>query len=149
MPHWRFNPPVWRDADRCVWDRLGGRDALELGICASGFNSSSCTYRVDNPPITVRVQKAVCTYREQGGKRRILGVSESHMTGSTTPAIVIVDIRPAYWTLEWLLWILNPRGDRDTKRHRSSFHVGRLADVTDERLLYMVEDVVGMRVDPW
>lgn len=149
MPHWRFNPPRWEDADRCVWDRLGGRDALELSIGASGFVSSSCKYKSDNPPISVTVQKVVCGYREQGGKRRLLGVAESHMTGAITPSIVTIDIRPVPWTLDWLLWVLNPKGDQDTRRHRCTFHVGRLADMGDERLLGMVEDVVGMRIDLW
>ena len=149
MPHWRFNPPLWRDADRCVWDRLGGSDAMELGICASGFTSSACTYRSGKPPITVKVLRAQCTYRGRDGKRRLLAVVESHMTGTPTLSIVLIDIRPVTWTLEWLWWMLDPEGDADTKRHRSSFHVGRLADMADERLLGMVEDVVGMRIDLW
>jgi hypothetical protein len=81
-----------------------------------------------------------------------LAVVESRMTGTPTPSIasiVLIDIRPVTWTLEWLWWMLDPEGDADTKRHRSSFHVGRLVDITDERLLGMVEDVVGMRIDLW
>jgi len=71
------------------------------------------------------------------------------MSGQRISAVVLVDIRPVPYTLHWLLWMLDPKGDEDTRRHRSSFHVGRLADMTDERLRDMVESVVGMRIDPW
>lgn len=78
-----------------------------------------------------------------------MGVVESNMSGQRISAVVLVDIRPVPYTLHWLLWMLDPKGDEDTRRHRSSFHVGRLADMTDERLRDMVESVVGMRIDPW
>lgn len=145
MLHWRLNPPIWRDADRLVWDRLGGREALRLSICASGFTSASSRYQVS---LTVNVLRAQCEYRDRG-KRFQLGVVESHMNSQLVSSMVMVNIRPVPWTLEWLLWMLDPKGDEDTKRHRSSFHVGRLADMTDEGLRGLVEGVMEMKVDPW
>ncbi len=71
------------------------------------------------------------------------------MTGSVTPSLVIVDIRPAHWTWEWLMWILNPNGDADTRQHRSWLHVGRLTEQGDDELLAHVEDVIGMRTNPF
>jgi len=96
----------------------------------------------------VNVLRAQCEYRDRG-KRFQLGVVESHMNSQLVASMVIVDIRPVPWTLGWLLWMLNPWGDRDKRWHRCSFHVGRLADMTDERLRGLVEDVMGMKVDPW
>lgn len=145
----RINPRIWRDADRCVWDRLGGRDALKLGICASRFMSSTSRFTSSvQPPFTVDVLRAQCEYWDSG-KRFQLGVVESDMSGQLISAVVLVDIRPVPWTLQWVLWMLDPKGDEDTRRHRSSFYFGRLADMTDERLRDMVESVVGMSVDPW
>lgn len=142
----QFYPPIWRDADQCVWDRLGGRDALKLGICASRF--TSCSSKFTSPPFAVDVLRAQCEYRDRG-KRFQLGVVESYMSGQRISSVVLVNIRPVPWTLQWLLWMLDPKGDEDTRRHRSSVHVGRLANMTDERLRDMVESVVGMSVDPW
>lgn len=78
-----------------------------------------------------------------------MGVVESHMSDQNIHSVVLVNIRPVPWTPEWLLWKLDPKGDGDKRRHRSSFNVGRLADMTDERLLDMVESVVEMRIEPW
>jgi hypothetical protein len=71
------------------------------------------------------------------------------MTGVSTPSLVIFEVRPNPWTLDWLLWVLDPKGDQDAKRHQCTFQVGRLAELTDEKLMCMAEDVVGMRVDPF
>lgn len=148
-----FNPHPWPDVDQEVWDRIGGRDALVLGIGASGFRSSLSTYRTNTKlkgsPITIRVRQAVCVYVDGQGSRRQLRIVESHMTGTVTPSLVIVDIQPAQWTWEWLLWTLDPNGDADTRRHRSQFYVGRLAERTDEQLRGQVEDVIGLSIDPW
>jgi hypothetical protein len=135
--------------DQAVWDRLGGRDTLALGIGARGFMSSQSVYRTTEIPIVIKVRQAVCTYRGRHGRKRRFRVVESHMTGTITPSLVIIDIRPAYWTLEWLAWILDPNGDADPLRHRSQFYVGRLAEMSDEKLLGQVEDVVGMRINPF
>jgi hypothetical protein len=97
----------------------------------------------------VRVRQAVCVYVDRDGRRRRLRIVESHMTGSVTPSLVIVDIRPAHWTWEWLVWILDPNGDADARRHRSQFYVGRLAERDDDELLAHVEDVIGMRINPF
>ena len=96
----------------------------------------------------MNVLRAQCEYRDRG-KRFQLGVVESHMNSQLVSSMVMVNIRPVPWTLEWLLWMLDPKGDEDTKRHRCSFHVGRLADMTDELLRDIVDSVVGMRIDPW
>lgn len=149
MLSWRFDPPRWKDADRCVWDRLGGRDALELSIGASGFTSSHQTHRSSEPSTKIKVWRAECMYLDREGKRRLLRVTESHMTGVSTPSLVILEIRPNPWTLDWLLWHLNSDGDSDTSRHRSSFHVGKLQEVSDDKLRYMVEDVLEMRINPF
>lgn len=149
MPSWRLSPPRWEDADQCVWDRLGGRDALELSIGASGFTSSRWTVRSNEPPTVIRVWRAECTHLDRAGKRRLLRVTESHMTGVSTPSLVIFEVRPHPWTLDWLLWHLHPKGDEDTSRHRSSFHVGKLQEVSDDKLRSYVEDVIEMRIDPF
>jgi hypothetical protein len=149
MPSWRFNSPEWDDADRYVWDRLGGRESLELSIGASGFTSSRWTVRSKEPPTVIRVWRAECTYRDCGGRRRLFRVTESHMTGVSTPSLVIAEVRPSPWTLDWLLWSLNPKGDADTNRHRSSFYVGRLKEISDDGLRQLVEGVLEMRTDPF
>lgn len=149
----RFNPHSWPDVDREVWDRLGGRDVLSLAIGASGFRSATSTYRTGtklrDTPVVIRVRQAICVYVDRNGRRRRLRIAESHMTGTVTPSLVIIDARPAHWTWEWLLWILDPNGDADTRRHRSQFYVGRLTERTDEQLRDQVEDVIGIRIDPF
>jgi hypothetical protein len=97
----------------------------------------------------VRVRQAVCTYQVSRGRKHRLRVVESHMTGSFTPSLVIVDIRPAYWTLEWLLWVLDPNRDKDSSRHRSYYTVSKLVDLTDDQLLDQVEDVIGTSINPF
>lgn len=150
---WGSKHRTWPDADREVWDRLGGRDALSLTIGASGFAAYSSTYRTSTKLldqfVTVRVRQAVCTYQVSRGRKHRLRVVESHMTGSFTPSLVIVDIRPAYWTLEWLLWVLDPNGDKDSSRHRSYYTVSKLVDLTDDQLLDQVEDVIGTSINPF
>lgn len=149
----RFDPHPWPDVDQEVWDRLGGRDTLALWINARGFGSSLSTYRTNTKikgnPIAIRVRQAVCTYVDGKGRRLRLRIVESHMTGSVTPSLVIVDIQPAKWTWGWLMWILDPNGDADPRRHRSQFHPGRLVEKTDEQLRGMVEDLVEMSINPF
>jgi hypothetical protein len=148
-----LNPHPWPDVDSEVWDRLGGRDALVLGIGAIGFGSCISTYRTSTKltkeDVTIRVRQAVCAYVDRDGRRRRLRIVESHMTGSVTPSLVIVDIQPSHWTWEWLVWALNPAGDTDTRRHRHQFYVGRLTEMSDERLAGMVEDVLGVQINPF
>lgn len=153
MLHWKASPSPWPEADAEVWDRLGGRDSLGFWIGAGRFRSGTSFHRLEaklkGETVSIRVQKAMCTYRGVGGRLRRLRVVESRMTGMAMPSIVAIDIQPAHWTLEWVLWILDPKGDTDLNRHRSEFHVGTLRDLSDDKLRVLVENTIGMSIDPF
>jgi hypothetical protein len=93
--------------DELVWDQLGGRDNLVLMIGASGFGSH---VSVTN---NFRRRVAMVNYRDVGGKLRRLTVAEWVKDfidwNGYNDELVTVDVQPAPWTPEWLLWIV--RGD--------------------------------------
>ena len=142
---------AWEEVDELVWNQLGGRDNLVLMLGAWGFESYETTYVFGGKggSQSIRVRSAMVNYREGGGRSRRLRITESKMTGMVSPHLVIVEIRPVPWTWEWLLWILDPKGDQDTRRHRSRFEPGRLEGMDGTKLLAFVEDVTGMRLDFW
>jgi len=142
---------AWEEVDELVWDPLGGRDNLVLMVGAWGFESYETTYLFggQTAPQSICVRSAMVNYREAGGRLRRLRVTESKMTGTVSPHLVIVEIRPVPWTWEWLWWILDPKGDQDTRRHRSRFEPGRLDAIDKAKLLAFVEDVMSMRLDVW
>ena len=107
-----------------IWDRLGGRDSLELWIGAEGFVSKWDKY-------------ACCTYRGLDGCRRRLAIIQDR-TGLT------IQITPAKWTQEWFKWVLS--SDRQLRFLHSYAYLHQL---TDERLVQMVEDVLEMSTNPF
>lgn len=56
-------------------------------------------------------------------------------------AMVTLDVQPAPPSLEWLVWVLRPRGDMDSHLHRHTFEVARLEQVN---LVSKVEKLIGL-----
>lgn len=131
----------WPEGEERVFDRLGGRDMLRLVMDARGFRTYQ--YTVKGESFTITVCCATLVYTERASKRsRRLMITESHLTpGSTSPCMVIIEIRPVAPSLEWLRWIMDRNGDWNLDKHRTWFEVGDLDKLGEERLLRMVEKV--------
>ena len=140
LPHTNFSS--WEEAETAVFDRLGGRDSLRLWIRARRFRSHQYTYSTRDNTVSIVVRYASLVYREPDGRRRRLRVTESEM-GKI--AMVMLDIQPVPPSLEWLVWILRPRGDIDLNQHRSTFEVARLGQVD---LVSKVEKLIGLSLSP-
>lgn len=131
----------WPEGEEKVFDRLGGRDMLRLVMGARGFRTYRYTVKSESFTITVRC--ATLVYTESVSKRsRRLRVTESYLSpGSTSPCMVIIEIRPVAPSLEWLRWIMDRNGDWNLDKHRTCFEVGDLERMGEEKLLKMVEEV--------
>lgn len=140
MPHTNFSP--WPEADTAVYDRLGGRDSLGLWIRARDFRSCQYTYSTKDNTISILVRIVSFVYREPSGRRRRLRITESEMGRIF---MVTLDVQPVPPSLEWLVWVLRPKGDTDSHRHRHTFEVARLDQVN---LASKVEDLIGLSLSP-
>ena len=136
----------WPEGEKRVFDRLGGRDMLRLVMGARGFRTYRYTVKSESFIITVRCATLVYTEQVSGRSRR-LRVTESHISpGSTSPSMVIIEIRPVAPSLEWLRWILDRNGDWNLDKHRTCFEVGDLGRMGEEKLLKMVEEVTQTNI---
>lgn len=140
VAHTHFSP--WPEGENLVFEALGGRDSLRLWIKARDFYLSQYVYSTENFTISILVHLASMTYTDRKGRKRRLRISHSEM-GSIE--MVTIDIRPAKYTLEWLIWILTPRGDMNEDKHRVTFEVGRLEKVD---LLSKVEKLTDLSLSP-
>jgi hypothetical protein len=140
MPHTDFSP--WPEADTAVFDRLGGRDSLRLWIGAKRFRSCQYTYSTRDNTISIVVRYVSFVYLEPSGRRRRLRITESEM-GKI--AMVTLDIQPVPPSLEWLVWILRPKGDMNRNQHRNTFEVARLEQID---LVSKVEKLIGLSLFP-
>ena len=67
------------------------------------------------------------------------------MEGGKVAAIVTLDIQPVPPSLEWLVWVLRPKGDIDSHRHRHTSEVSKLGQVD---LISKVEKLIGLSLSP-
>lgn len=129
----------WPEGEKKVFDRLGGRDMLRLVMNARGFHTYR--YKVKSERFLIEVRCASFIYDEQGRKRRLI-ITESHLTpGSTSPCMVIIEIRPVAPSLEWLRWVMDRDGDWNLDKHRTWFEVTNLDRLDEEKLVRAVEKV--------
>ncbi len=129
----------WPEGEKKVFDRLGGRDMLRLVMNARGFRTYR--YKVKSERFVIEVRCATFIYDEQDKKRRLM-VTESYLTpGSTSPCMVIIEIRPVAPSLEWLRWIMDRDGDWNLDKHRTWFDVTNLDRLDEEKLIRAVEKV--------
>lgn len=59
--------------------------------------------------------------------------------------IVTLDVQPVPPSLEWLVWVLRPKGDTDSNLHRNTHEVAKLSEVN---LASRVEDFIGLSLSP-
>ena len=129
----------WPEGEKKVFDRLGGRDMLRLVLNARGFRTYR--YKVKSERFVIEVRCATFIYDEQDKKRRLM-VTESYLTpGSTSPCMVIIEIRPVAPSLEWLRWIMDRDGDWNLDKHRTWFDVTNLDRLDEDKLVRAVEKV--------
>ncbi len=129
----------WPEGEKKVFDRLGGRDMLRLVMNARGFRTYR--YKVKSERFVIEVRCATFIYDEQDKKRRLM-VTESYLTpGSTSPCMVIIEIRPVAPSLEWLRWIMDRDGDWNLDKHRTWFDVTNLDRLDEDKLVRAVEKV--------
>ncbi len=129
----------WPEGEKKVFDRLGGRDMLRLVMNARGFRTYR--YKVKSERFVIEVRCATFIYDEQDKKRRLI-ITESHLTpGSTSPCMVIIEIRPVAPSLEWLRWIVDRDGDWNLDKHRTWFDVTNLDRLDEDKLVRAVEKV--------
>jgi hypothetical protein len=140
LPYTNYSP--WPEADTAVYDRLGGRDSLRLWLQARDFQFCQYIYNTKDSTISILVRVASFVYLEPSGRRRRLRVTESEM-GKI--AMVTLDVQPVPPSLEWLVWILRPKGDMDRNQHRNTFEVARLEQVD---LVSKVEKLIGLSLFP-
>jgi hypothetical protein len=140
LPHTDFSP--WPEADTAVFDRLGGRDSLRLWIGAKRFRSCQYTYSTRDNTISIVVRYVSFVYLEPSGRRRRLRITESEM-GKIF--MVTLDVQPVPPSLEWLIWVLRPKGDTDSHFHRHTYEVARLDQVN---LAFRVEKLIGLSLFP-
>lgn len=144
MPRTSFSP--WPEADTEVFDRLGGRDSLRLWIQARDFQACQFTYSTRDKNISISGCIVSFVYLEPNGRRRRLKITESKMEGGKVAAIVTLDIQPVPPSLEWLVWVLSPKGDMDSHRHRHTYEVSKLGQVD---LASKVENLIGFSLSPF
>lgn len=142
---------AWPEADKLVWDVLGGRDHLSLMIRGHRFQSYTAKGRVKFPSKDVEyndiiIKSTSMVYMDNSGKMMVLKISESTMGGFISPTLTIFDVRPAPWTCSWLKWIMDPNGDADPNYHRSRFEMGGLQSMSSDRILAFVEDVTRTKL---
>jgi hypothetical protein len=140
MPHTDFSP--WPEADTAVFDRLGGRDSLRLWLRARRFRSCQYTYSTRDNTVSIVVRYVSFVYREPSGSRRRLRITESEMGRIS---MVTLDVQPVPPSLEWLVWVLRPKGDMDSHRHRHTYEVARLEQLD---LVSRVEKLIGLSLSP-
>jgi hypothetical protein len=129
----------WPEGEKKVFDRLGGRDMLRLVMNARGFHTYR--YKVKSERFVIEVRCATFIYDEQDKKRRLM-VTESYLTpGSTSPCVVIIEIRPVAPSLEWLRWVVDRDGDWNLDKHRTWFDVTNLDRLDEDKLVRAVEKV--------
>jgi len=129
----------WPEGEKKVFDRLGGRDMLRLVMNAKGFRTYR--YKVKSERFVIEVRCATFIYDDQGRKRRLM-ITESYLTpGSTSPCMVIIEIRPVAPSLEWLRWIMDRDGDWNLDKHRTWFDVTNLDRLDEDKLVRAVEKV--------
>ncbi len=129
----------WPEGEKKVFDRLGGRDMLRLVMNAKGFRAYR--YKVKSERFVIEVRCATFIYDDQGRKRRLM-ITESYLTpGSTSPCMVIIEIRPVAPSWEWLRWIMNRDGDWNLDKHRTWFDVTNLDRLDEDKLVRAVEKV--------
>jgi hypothetical protein len=129
----------WPEGEKKVFDRLGGRDMLRLVMNARGFHTYR--YKVKSERFVIEVRCATFIYDEQDKKRRLM-VTESYLTpGSTSPCMVIIEIRPVAPSLEWLRWVVDRDGDWNLDKHRTWFDVTNLDRLDEDKLVRAVEKV--------
>lgn len=129
----------WPEGEKKVFDRLGGRDMLRLVMNAKGFRTYR--YKVKSERFVIEVRCATFIYDDQGRKRRLM-VTESYLTpGSTSPCMVIIEIRPVAPSLEWLRWVVDRDGDWNLDKHRTWFDVTNLDRLDEDKLVRAVEKV--------
>jgi hypothetical protein len=141
VPFTSFSP--WPEVDTEVFDRLGGRDSLRLWIKARDFQACQYTYSTRDKTISISGRIASFVYLEPNGRRRRLRITESEM-GKIT--IVTLDIQPVPPSLEWLVWVLSPKGDMDSHRHRHTYEVSKLGQVD---LASKVENLIVLSLSPF
>lgn len=140
LPNTNYSP--WPEAEAAVFDRLGGRDSLRLWLQARDFQSRQYIYSTEDRTISITVRYASLVYREPSGRKRRLRVTESEM-GKIF--MVTLDIQPVPFSLEWLVWVLRPKGDMDSHLHRHTYEVARLDQVD---LALRVEKLIGLSLFP-
>lgn len=59
--------------------------------------------------------------------------------------MVTLDVQPVPPSLEWLIWVLRPKGDTDSHFHRHTYEVARLDQVN---LAFRVEKLIGLSLFP-
>lgn len=59
--------------------------------------------------------------------------------------MVTFDVQPVPPSLEWLVWVLRPKGDMDSHLHRHTYEVARLDEIN---LASRVEKLIDLRLSP-
>lgn len=140
MSRTSFSP--WPEADTEVFDRLGGRDSLRLWIQARDFQACQYTYSTRDNTVSILIRYVSFVYLEPNGRRRRLRITESEMGRIF---MVTLDVQPVPPSLEWLVWVLRPKGDTDSNLHRNTHEVAKLSEVN---LASRVEDFIGLSLSP-
>ncbi len=59
--------------------------------------------------------------------------------------MVTLDVQPVPPSLDWLVWVLRPKGDMDSNLHRHTYEVARLDEIN---LALRVEKLIGLSISP-